>query len=104
MLGLWRLQFDGKLSVVRFRGRTLLYARANPCKSGCRWVQLAISEDDELRTWSPFRMLRMEGINTSRFPDKAAFGAELYYFMVQPWDDGLLALSASLATQVTLLL
>lgn len=54
-------EFDGKLSVVRWRGQLLLYARANMDReTGARHVQVARSADDG-RTWAAFELIRFEG-------------------------------------------
>ena len=59
-------EFDGKLSVVLWRGRLLLYARANPAAYGQRFVQVATSTYRGVENsstcetrWSPFEMIRI---------------------------------------------
>ena len=52
-------EFDGRLSVVEYRARTWLYARANPALSGQRFVQVTSSAD--LREWTPFELVRIDG-------------------------------------------
>jgi hypothetical protein len=55
-------EFDGKFSVVRFRGRTLLYARANTVwYHGGRHVQMTSSADGRT-AWSSFSLLRIDGV------------------------------------------
>ena len=51
-------EFDGRLSAVRHRGRTWLYARANPGLSGQRYVQATSSSD--LVHWAPFKLLEID--------------------------------------------
>jgi hypothetical protein len=65
--------FDGKLSVVAHRNSLLLYARANLHDEGARHVQVARSTDDG-RTWSPFQLLQIDGINGSQR------ATNIYYF------------------------
>ena len=64
--------YDGRLSLVFFRGRFLLYARANPT-IGRRFVQVTSSVD--LREWTPLRSIRLKGI--------IACDASIYTFTVQ---------------------
>ena len=58
--GACSLRFDGKLSLVRFRGNLLLFARANLARRGGRHVQVATSRDDG-RSWGNFTLLRFAG-------------------------------------------
>ena len=67
-------EFDGRLSVARFRGRYWLFARANLATSGQRFVQAASSTD--LETWSPFQLLTLKGYTPKH--------GDVYYFAVQP--------------------
>lgn len=60
-------RYDGKLSLVRFRQRFLLYARANlkPAGGG-RFVQVAASISSELPTdsldgFGPFSLITIDG-------------------------------------------
>lgn len=79
-------EFDGKLSVVHFRGRLLLFARANlGTVGGARHVQVT-STDADLGTWSPFRLVQLPGVNAGRVD------SNIYFFAVQVWHDRLLAL------------
>lgn len=57
-------EFDGMLSFARFRGRYLIYARANLQRShGGRFVQVATSEGgDPAGPYGPFRLLRIGGV------------------------------------------
>ena len=56
-------EFDGKLSVVRHRGRLLLYARANLARErGGRFVQVTSTVgDDAAGPWRAFAPLRIAG-------------------------------------------
>lgn len=54
-------EYDGRLSLVHFRGMHLLYTRANPGAQGQRFVQVATSRDSYL--WSPFKMINIDGYN-----------------------------------------
>lgn len=54
----WPCEFDGRFSLVRFRGEWLLYARANTAR-GTRFVQLTRSSD--LEKWGPFGLIDLEG-------------------------------------------
>ena len=77
-------EFDGKLSVVRWRGRLLMYARANMMKTGGgdRHVQVARSIDDGL-TWSSFKLIEFGG---GAAPVKAE--NNIYFINVQPGGAG----------------
>ena len=81
-------EYDGRLSVVHFRGRHWLYARANlrECApTGGRFVHVATSVD--ARQWSPFQLLTIDGYH----PDSG----DIYFFAAQRSpvdDDSLLAL------------
>ena len=81
-------EYDGRLSVVHFRGRHWLYARANlrECApTGGRFVHVATSAD--ARQWSPFQLLTIDGYH----PDSG----DIYFFAAQRSpvdDDSLLAL------------
>ena len=70
--------FDGRLSLVHFRGRYLLYARMNPVRVGQRFVQMAMSKrsiDGVLPDqWMPFRPISIQGY--------AREGGNLYFFSV----------------------
>ena len=67
-------EFDGRLTLVHFRGRFLLYSRANLASHGQRFVQVASSSD--LHAWSPFRLLHIAGYHPSQ--------GNLYYWAAQP--------------------
>ena len=70
-------EFDGKLSVVYFNGRFLLFARANlGPNGGARHVQMA-SADASLTSWTPFRVVQLPGIHAG------AADSNLYFFAVQ---------------------
>ena len=51
-------EFDGRLSLVRFRGELRIYARANPATRGQRFVQTVASVDGG-RTWGRFEFIRI---------------------------------------------
>ncbi|KAL1503805.1 hypothetical protein AB1Y20_012273 [Prymnesium parvum] len=54
--------FDNKVSAARWRGRWMLYARANLKKEGGRHVQVAASTADSPHgPYAPFELLRVEG-------------------------------------------
>ena len=79
-------EFDGQFSAVYFRGRFLLYARANMAPSGgARHVQVASAPAD-LSAWSPFRTVQLPGVKAGRTD------SNIYFFNVQVWGDQLLAL------------
>lgn len=74
-------EYDGKLSLVRFRGRYLIYARANlePIKGG-RYVQVtSTARDSPKGPWGAFRTLRIAGYGAL----KAATG-NIYFAAVKP--------------------
>lgn len=73
-------EFDGKLSVVRWRGRTLLYARANVAECGGRHVQMTSSADG-VRDWSRWQLLEFEGGRGIGGRGQAA--SNLYFFAVR---------------------
>ena len=52
-----KCSFDGRLTMVHFKGQLLLYARANMHRHGQRYVHVTISRDNGF-TWSPFRCAR----------------------------------------------
>jgi hypothetical protein len=56
MAHLHTCEFDGRLSLVRFGHRLLLYARTNPATHGQRYVQMTAS-DDGGRTWGRFSFI-----------------------------------------------
>ena len=66
-------EYDGRLSLVHFKGSLLLYTRSNPAARGKRHVQVTRSSDDGV-TWSPFEQVRLDG-----------YGGEgdIYFFAVQ---------------------
>ena len=66
-------EFDGRFSAVRHRGRTWLYARANPGLSGQRYVQATSSSD--LHEWSPFEQLQFDGYHS--------VDGDIYFLAVQ---------------------
>ena len=72
-------EYDGKLSVVNFKGCTLLYTRSNLSPmGGARHVQVAKSADGKSR-WSRFEQIKLKGVR---------FGAShaknnIYFWTVQ---------------------
>ena len=66
-------EFDGRLSLVYFRDRYFLYARANMAARGERFVQVTSSVD--LKKWSPFELVKVEGYNHTE--------GDIYFFAVQ---------------------
>ena len=56
-------EFDGRFSLVHYRDRFLIFARAN-IASGLRSVQMISSED--LVEWSPFQLINVSGVNHKR--------------------------------------
>lgn len=84
-------EFDGKLSLVRWRGRTLLYARANIAEYGGRHVQMTWRDGDDATDatagggggalgggWSRWQSLRFVGGVTL-----GATSSNIYYFAVR---------------------
>ena len=67
-------EYDGRLSLVRFHGRLLLFTRANPAEAGERFVQLTTSVDDG-RSWTPFQMIILRGYEHKH--------GEIYFFAAQ---------------------
>jgi hypothetical protein len=55
-------EFDGRLSVLHYRGRVRLFARANlHVRSGARHVQTTSSADGATG-WAPFELMRFGGV------------------------------------------
>jgi hypothetical protein len=73
MAHLGSCEFDGRLSLVRFRGELRLFARANPATHGQRFVQTTSSADGG-RTWGPFAMVSIDGYEHST--------GDIYFFAV----------------------
>ena len=70
-------EYDGKVSAVRFRGRTHLFTRSNLVPTGGgRHVQVASSADG-VTGWTCFEQLQIDGVR--------AFDAEfnLYFWTVR---------------------
>lgn len=57
-------EYDGKLSVLRYRGRFLAFARSNLHAHGGRHVQVSSSLSGR-SGWSPFEQLRFDGYATA---------------------------------------
>ena len=74
-------EFDGRISLTRFRGRFLIYARANTNRgSGGRYVQVARSvRDDPAGPYLPFRLLTILG-----YQEAAMKAKDIYFAAVQP--------------------
>ena len=69
-------EFDGRLSLVLFRGTLMLFARANLDRcGGARHVQVAKSVDGGFN-WSPFMLLRIKQLTIAQ-PNN------IYFFHVQ---------------------
>ena len=51
--------FDGRLSLVEYQGRWLLFARANPASAGERFVQVTASDDRGV-TWGEFELISIQ--------------------------------------------
>lgn len=66
-------EYDGRLSLVSFKGTLLLYTRANPKSHGSRHVQVTRSIDDG-KTWLPFEQISIDGYSG---------GGDIYFFGVQ---------------------
>lgn len=82
-------EFDGKLSVVRWKGGLLLFARANLHHTGgFRHVQVARSSDGG-RTWGPFSLVAFDGYNYTSAAECDAHN--IYYFEVHADGDRLIA-------------
>mmetsp|Transcript_49275 Transcript_49275/g.105240 ORF Transcript_49275/g.105240 Transcript_49275/m.105240 type:complete len:303 (-) Transcript_49275:391-1299(-) len=81
-------EFDGKLSVVKYRKRYLLYVRANlNATGGGRHVQVTSSANGR-DGWRPFELVSVEGL------DVTADNAEknIYFFVVRKHSRGLVSL------------
>jgi len=74
-------EFDGKFSFTRFRGRYLLFARANINRGkGGRFVQVAVSKDDDPSgDYQPFTLLNIFGYKAAQMQN-----ANIYFASVQP--------------------
>ena len=73
MAHLGTCEFDGRLSLVHFKGKFLLYARANPAVHGQRYVQV-VSSDDGGYTWGPFSFVGIKGYEHAQ--------GDVYFFAV----------------------
>ena len=79
-------EFDGKLSVVRWQGRTWLFARANVAECGGRHVQVTWSADG-VSGWARWQLLQFcEGS-----VPLGASASNIYFFAVRPLGDRLVA-------------
>ena len=68
-------EFDGRLSLVSFGGRLLLYARANPATHGQRYVQVSASDDGGC-TWGAFAFVSIAEYSYAQ--------GDVYFFAVSP--------------------
>ena len=59
-------EFDGKLSVVEFRGSTFIFARLNPEPHDYRHVQVTSSPLDKPGELTPFQALEFEGYSRTQ--------------------------------------
>ena len=69
-------EFDSKMSIVKFKNRYHIFARAN-MKSEVRFVQTTSSND--LKTWKPFQLISMKHIDPSQ-------AINLYFMNVENWN------------------
>ena len=79
-------EYDGRLSLVLFRGEFLLYARANPATHGQRFVMMSASRD--LQHWSALAMIDLQSYERKH--------GEVYFWAVVPnpvHNESLLALA-----------
>jgi len=70
-------RFDGKLSLIRKKGTTYMYVRAN-VRTGLRWVQMAQSVNH--KDWSNFTAIKIEGLN------KDEPNTNVYFFNAEDWN------------------
>mmetsp|Transcript_58135 Transcript_58135/g.131734 ORF Transcript_58135/g.131734 Transcript_58135/m.131734 type:complete len:395 (-) Transcript_58135:190-1374(-) len=72
--------FDGKFSLVRYRGQLLIYGRANmKVGGGGRWAQVAKSSDGG-KTFGHFELVKMPGVDLDK-------NTNFYFFFVEPFFD-----------------
>lgn len=72
-------EFDGKLSLVHYRSRYLLFARANMhVRAGARHVQMASSADG-VRGWSNFSLLTIATVSAGEAENN------VYFLLPIPW-------------------
>lgn len=78
--------FDGKFSLARFRGRYLLYARANTrAGGGGRFVQVAETEgDDPAGPFGPFRLIDISGYDATGRWTRGGGLPDIYFAAVKP--------------------
>ena len=75
-------EYDGKLSVVVFRERLMLYARSNlGAEGGARHVQVTSMRGGR---WTPFRQIAVEGVLRGRAWNN------MYYMNVQKYNSTML--------------
>jgi len=70
-------EFDGKISLIRKKGTTYMYVRANVA-TGKRWVQMAQSVNH--KDWSNFTAIKIEGLN------KDELNTNVYFFNAEDWN------------------
>ena len=78
-------EYDGRLSLVHFKGRFLVYSRANagfrnPQGMNGRFVQVAHTTDIMGRQWSPFELIRLPGWHVH---NESTEQRNIYFFGVQ---------------------
>ena len=73
MAHLGTCEFDGRVTLVRFKGVLRLYARANPATHGQRFVQTTASADDG-HTWGAFSFISIKEYDYSQ--------GDVYFFAV----------------------
>ena len=78
-------EYDGRLSLVHFKGRFLVYSRANagfrnPRGMNGRFVQVAHTTDIMGRQWSPFELIRLPGWHVH---NESTDLMNIYFFGVQ---------------------
>ena len=73
MARLGACEFDGRLSLVSFKGELRLYSRANPAVHGQRFVQ-AVSSADGGQSWGPFSFVSIDQYDHAH--------GDIYFFAV----------------------
>lgn len=82
--------FDGKFHLMRWKGKVLLYARANLAyategDTSYRWVQVTTSDDHDLTKWSRFKLINMT--NVPKVKDRRRDDVSLYFLTTTAWTD-----------------
>ena len=68
-------EFDGRLSLVHFRGSYWLYTRLNTGSHGQRFVAVTTSTDLRIGSWGQFQRIHLRGYNVQQ--------GEIYFFLVE---------------------